>query len=144
MTPADYVVFALYMLGVMGVGFYFLRGNQDAEDYYVGGRSVGATHVGLSIAATDVGGGFSIMVSGLFIPTLGAFFWPRAAPAGALWGMLAGGTVTVLLQLEVLDLPASLTLGGLDPTAHGIALSALVFVFVSLLTRNGGNQCPTK
>jgi len=61
----DYILFALYMLVVLGIGFYFFRRNKDAADYYVGGRSVGASHVGLSIVATDVGGGFSIGLGGL-------------------------------------------------------------------------------
>jgi solute:Na+ symporter, SSS family len=39
--------------------------NQDAEDYFVGGRRMGALHVGLSVVATDVGGGFSIGLGGL-------------------------------------------------------------------------------
>jgi len=53
------------MLAVMGVGVYFFRKNEDGEDYFVGGRSISPLHVGLSIAATDVGGGFSIGLGGL-------------------------------------------------------------------------------
>ena len=65
MSFIDYLLFALYMGGVLGIGFYFFRRNESAEDYYVGGRSIGAGHVGLSIVATDVGGGFSIGLGGL-------------------------------------------------------------------------------
>lgn len=61
----DYIIFAAYMLGVLGIGVYFFRKNETNEDYYVGGRSISAFHVGLSIAATDVGGGFSIGLGGL-------------------------------------------------------------------------------
>jgi len=61
----DYLIFGLYMAGVLAVGFYHLRRNSDVEDYYVGGRSMGSFHVGLSIVATDVGGGFSIGLGGL-------------------------------------------------------------------------------
>jgi len=53
------------MLIILGVGYYFYRKNNTAEDYYVGGRSISPTHIGLSIAATDVGGGFSIGLGGL-------------------------------------------------------------------------------
>jgi len=53
------------MLAVLGVGFYFFKKNKSSEDYYVGGRSISPSHVGLSIAATDVGGGFSIGLGGL-------------------------------------------------------------------------------
>lgn len=50
---------------MLGVGFYFFRKNKTAEDYYVGGRSLGSWHIGLSVVATDVGGGFSIGLGGL-------------------------------------------------------------------------------
>jgi SSS family solute:Na+ symporter len=65
MTIIDYIVFFLYFLAMLGVGFYFLRKNKDQEDYYVGGRNMGARHIGLSVVATDVGGGFSIGLGGL-------------------------------------------------------------------------------
>lgn len=65
MNWLDYAIFALYMLGIVGVGYYFHRRNETAEDYFVGGRSISPGHVGLSVAATDVGGGFSIGLGGL-------------------------------------------------------------------------------
>jgi len=61
----DILVFALYMMGVIGVGIYFLIRNKGVDDYYVGGRKIGSTHIGLSVVATDVGGGFSIGLGGL-------------------------------------------------------------------------------
>lgn len=53
------------MLGMLGVGYYFMRKNASAEDYYVSGRNMGSWHIGLSVVATDVGGGFSIGLGGL-------------------------------------------------------------------------------
>jgi len=50
---------------MLGVGFYFLRKNESVEDYYVGGRKMSSLHIGLSVVATDVGGGFSIGLGGL-------------------------------------------------------------------------------
>ena len=61
----DLSIIAVYLFSMLGIGFYFLRKNKDAEDYYVGGRSLGSVHVGLSVVATDVGGGFSIGLGGL-------------------------------------------------------------------------------
>ncbi len=61
----DLLVFVLYMFLVLGIGFWFLRKNRDADDYYVGSRKMGSVHVGLSVVATDVGGGFSIGLGGL-------------------------------------------------------------------------------
>ena len=50
---------------MLGVGFYFMHKNKTEEDYYVGGRGMSAGHIGLSVVATDVGGGFSIGLGGL-------------------------------------------------------------------------------
>lgn len=50
---------------MLGVGFFFMRKNKTTDDYYVGGRNLGSLHVGLSVVATDVGGGFSIGLGGL-------------------------------------------------------------------------------
>lgn len=61
----DYLIFGLYMLGVLGVGIFFFFRNRHSDDYFVGNREMGATHVGLSIVATDVGGGFSIGLGGV-------------------------------------------------------------------------------
>ncbi|GJQ62213.1 MAG: solute:Na+ symporter, SSS family protein [Melioribacteraceae bacterium] len=61
----DLSIFIVYMLAMLGVGYYFLRKNKGAEDYYVGGREMGSLHIGLSVVATDVGGGFSIGLGGL-------------------------------------------------------------------------------
>jgi SSS family solute:Na+ symporter len=61
----DLTIFATYLLLMLGVGFYFMRKNSSAEDYFVGGRKMNAVHIGLSVVATDVGGGFSIGLGGL-------------------------------------------------------------------------------
>lgn len=61
----DVIIFSVYMLAVIGIGIRFLIRNQGVEDYYVGGRRMGSWHVGLSVVATDVGGGFSIGLGGL-------------------------------------------------------------------------------
>jgi len=50
---------------MLGIGLHYFRKNTSAEDYYVGGRSIKPWHVGLSVVATDVGGGFSIGLGGL-------------------------------------------------------------------------------
>lgn len=61
----DYVIFVVYMLAMLGVGLYFFKKNKTAEDFYVSGRNMSPWHIGLSVVATDVGGGFSIGLGGL-------------------------------------------------------------------------------
>lgn len=65
MNSLDYLVFGIYMAGILAVGLYHFRQNTGLDDYYVGGRKIGWKHVGLSVVATDVGGGFSIGLGGL-------------------------------------------------------------------------------
>lgn len=65
MTLLDNAIFVVYMVGVMAIGLYHFRRNKNLDDYYVGGRNLGWSHVGMSVVATDVGGGFSIGLGGL-------------------------------------------------------------------------------
>ncbi len=50
---------------MLGVGVFFMSKNKTTDDYYVGGRKLSSLHIGLSVVATDVGGGFSIGLGGL-------------------------------------------------------------------------------
>lgn len=65
MHPLDLSIFLLYLLGMLGVGVFFMRRNKSTDDYFVGGRKMSSMHIGLSVVATDVGGGFSIGLGGL-------------------------------------------------------------------------------
>ncbi len=65
MNILDIIVFIVYFTAMLGIGVYFFKKNKNVEDYYVGGRSLGSWHIGLSVVATDVGGGFSIGLGGL-------------------------------------------------------------------------------
>lgn len=61
----DFIIFGIYFGCLLSIGIYFFLKNQNREDYFVGGRNISASHVGMSIVATDVGGGFSIGLGGL-------------------------------------------------------------------------------
>ncbi len=61
----DLMIFGVYFFVMLSIGYYFFRKNKDTDDYYVGGRQMGSWHIGLSVVATDVGGGFSIGLGGL-------------------------------------------------------------------------------
>ena len=61
----DYAILVLYFAAMLGVGLYFNRRQTGLDEYFVGGREMSARHIGLSVVATDVGGGFSIGLGGL-------------------------------------------------------------------------------
>ena len=65
MAYIDLLIFIVYMMLMLGVGFYFMKRNTGQDDYFVGGRNIGSWHIGLSVVATDVGGGFSVGLGGL-------------------------------------------------------------------------------
>jgi len=61
----DYTIVSVYMVLMIGMGLWFFRRQTTSDEYFVGGRNMGAGHIGLSVVATDVGGGFSIGLGGL-------------------------------------------------------------------------------
>lgn len=65
MHPIDLTIFVVYIIGLLAFGYFFFQRNKSGDDYYVGGRNMKSYHVGLSVVATDVGGGFSIGLGGL-------------------------------------------------------------------------------
>lgn len=78
---------------------------------------------------------YAFMVSGLFIPTLGAYFWKRSSSTGAFLGMIFGGGFTlVLMILEKSGHSPSWFLNiGLDAAIYGIFISLITFITGSLL-----------
>ena len=65
MNWIDYSIFIIYLATMLGIGIYFMKKNNSVDDYFVGGRKMSSFHIGLSVVATDVGGGFSIGLGGL-------------------------------------------------------------------------------
>jgi solute:Na+ symporter, SSS family len=124
--------------------------NDIVERYFIKGLSMKAS-VRLSMLATLIIGAIAVtlaaqftmvldailyayafLVSGLFIPTLGAYFWKRGSSAGAMAGMIGGGTLTLLLLLEVIGMPGWIDAIGFDASIYGILLSLVLYAGVSL------------
>ncbi len=53
MTTLDWVGIAIYMLGMIALSIYLGRGQQNQDDYYVGGRNLPWWAVGISTMATQ-------------------------------------------------------------------------------------------
>lgn len=53
MGVVDWIIVAAYMAGVVAFAAYIGRGHEDAEDYYVGGRSLPWWALGISTMATQ-------------------------------------------------------------------------------------------
>ena len=125
--------------------------NDIIERYFIKNISAKAS-IRLSMIATLIIGAFAViiaaqfntvlnailyayafMVSGLFVPTLRAYFWKKASSAGALAGMLSGGILTLLLLTNFLTLPDCIAKLQLDASVYGILSSAVTFICVSIL-----------
>ncbi len=48
--------FALYIIGMMAIGYYFYKVNEDTEDYFLGNRGLNAPVTALSAQASDMSG----------------------------------------------------------------------------------------
>jgi SSS family solute:Na+ symporter len=95
----DIAIFAIYVVLVFLVGLYFYRKNKTSDDYYVAGRNVSSWHIGLSVVATDVGGGFSIGLGGL------GFTMGLSGSWLLFTGLIGAWMAAVLLIPKVYQLP---------------------------------------
>ena len=75
---------------------------------------------------------YAFMVSGLFVPVLGALFWKKSNANAAFWSMLLGGATTISLILSKNQLPFGYALPkNLDANIFGISISLLTFILLS-------------
>ena len=80
---------------------------------------------------------YAFMVSGLFVPVIGALFWKKSHPIAAFWSMLFGGATTILLIITENELPLGIKLPEhLDANLYGISISIVLFVTISLYHYN--------
>ena len=68
-------------------------------------------------------------ITQLFPLTVVTFLWPRVTRQGALWGLLTGGGIAILLNLV-----PSLAWGDIVPGIYGLVGNVIVMVLVSLRT----------
>ncbi len=54
MTVIDWIVLGVYLLGILGLGFWLSRRQHSTDDYFLGGRAMGTTVIATSLAANQV------------------------------------------------------------------------------------------
>ena len=74
---------------------------------------------------------FTINSAGLFLPTLGAFFWKWATAKAAFWSMAVSLVVVLGWSLTRKIMPHA-ALFAMDPVWPGLAASAILFTYHSL------------
>ncbi|HUT79369.1 MAG TPA: sodium:solute symporter family protein, partial [Polyangia bacterium] len=130
MHPVDASILVLYMLAMLGVGAWFLRRNTGTEDYYVGGRRMGSLHVGLSVVATDVGGGFSIGLGGLGFAIGIAGSW-------MLFTGLVGAWLSAVLLIPRIKRDPELSRGMTFPDMLGVRYGPTVALAAAVISAIG-------
>ncbi|MDP0489370.1 MAG: sodium:proline symporter, partial [Fusobacterium sp. JB020] len=56
MTMETMITFVVYLIFLVGVGIYFYKKTESAEDYLIGGRGMGSWVTALSAQASDMSG----------------------------------------------------------------------------------------
>lgn len=86
MHSLDITLIIIYALLLIGIAIKCALENKDSADYYLGGKKIHGIHIGLSVAATDVGGGFSIGLGALgFSMGISGSWLLFTGLVGALW-----------------------------------------------------------
>ncbi len=115
-TTGDLVIIVIYMLAILGVGYYASRKVKSSEDYTI-----------------------AIFVSGIFVPTMAAIYWKKATKAGALISsIVASIAVVVLYGLKLSNMLPS----AIEPIFISILISLVLMVGISLMTYNPETATP--
>lgn len=91
-----------------------------------GGVAAGVYTIVYGVAGA-IAGPYDILVGGLLVSILGGLVWKRGTGAGAVASMIVG-TLAVLVGMRVFGVLAN------EPIYYGLALSAITYVVVSLVT----------
>ena len=83
-----FMVIALYMVIMIGIGFYYARRNTTVSDYVLGGRSLGPWVTALSAQASDMSGWLLTGLPGLAYLSLAGFKEASWTAIGLLIGTL--------------------------------------------------------
>ena len=152
LTTLDWIVIGGYLVGIMAFAVWLSLGQQSREDYYVGGRHVGAWPVALSIMATQcstnsilgapafvafaAGGGLVWLQYELAVPLAMIFLMLFAMP---LFRHLKLVSVYEYLELRF-DLKTRLVLSGLFLFVRAFATAVTVYsiaLVIDLITQVG-------
>ena len=152
LSPIDWLVIFVYLLFLIGFAWWLSRRQESREDYYVGGRQVGAWPVALSIMATQCSTS-SILGAPAFVAFAvgGGLVWLQyelavpLAMIGLLLFMMPLFRHLKLLSVysyleQRFDLATRLTLSGLFLFVRAFATSVTVYsiaIVVDLITGLG-------
>ena len=140
------IAIAVYLLGMLFIGFFYCKRNTSAGDFYLGGRKLGPVVVALSTEASDMSSWLLMGVPGL------AYFFGMADAAWTVMGLALGTYLNWLIvakrlrrysaQLGAITIPDFFALRYRDKSGliEGIAAVIIIIFFVPY-TASGFAAC---
>ena len=140
LAPLDLAVLALWLVGNVVAGLWFVRRNRSTDDYFVGGRSLPWWAVGTSMVATTFAADTPLVVSG-YVAKGGIaanWVWWTFGLSGAvsvflfarLWRRAGVVTDVELIELRY-DGTEAKVLRGLRAVWSGVFMNVLVIAWVT-------------
>ncbi|WP_340198414.1 sodium:solute symporter family transporter [Ascidiimonas sp. W6] len=149
MNWIDYVVIVVYLIGVLGIG-YFFKENKDSNDYFLGGRSMGWVPLSLSTMATQLsaisfisapafvglkeGGGLQWLTYEFGVPLAMAFLLVAIIPS-----LYKAGIVSIYEYLERrFDASSRLLISFVFQISRSVATGVMVYTMALILQATVG------
>lgn len=134
--------FSLYLLLMLGIGYYFMKRTKSNEDFIIGGRTLGPVTSAISTGASDMSSWLLLGLPGaVFAAGLVEGIWISlglAMGAYANWYIVAPRLRALTKQLDVVTIPTYLSKRFDDNTGILKALSAFVIlIFFTLYVASG-------
>ena len=149
MNYLDYIIIAVYLLGFLGIG-YFFKENKNSSDYFLGGRSIGWFPLSLSTMATQLsaisfisapafvglkeGGGLQWLTYELAVPLAMAFLLVMIIPT-----LYKSGIISVYEFLEKrFDASSRLLIAFVFQISRSVATGVMVYTMALILQATTG------
>lgn len=128
-----YVQFALYLILMLGIGYYYMKKTGSNEDYLIGGRTIGAATSAISAGASDMSSWLLLGLPGaVFASGLIEGVWiSLGLSIGAYlnWLIVAGRLRSMTEKMDALTLPSFISNRFDDKSGVLKIVSTLVILF---------------
>ena len=141
MSTATSITFTVYLVFLLGIGFYFYRRSQNIEDYLLGGRRMGAWVTALSAQASDMSGWLLMGLPGaMYLGGLEKSWIAIGLFAGTVlnWMLVAGRLRIYTEKTNAITLPCFFEERFRDPTGLLRIVSAIIIlIFFTIYASSG-------
>ena len=100
LSSLDWIIIAVYGIGMLLVGFYFSKKNKSSEDYLLGGRKMTSWRVGLSLFATLFSAVSYLSLPGEMIKH-GPMFWCLLAAIPFIYVIVSRYFIPFIMTLNI-------------------------------------------